>query len=145
MDAHSGYHLWSEQYDRDVRDLFAVQDEIAHAIVSALRVRLAGEPPPTTVSAEVTERQTYLLYLQGRFAWHQRNYASLQRAVELYQTALARDPRYALAYAGLGDVYAVLPLYGTMRADSAYGLAEQAARRALALDSTLASRTPPSG
>jgi len=138
VDARTGYHLWTEQYDRDLRDLFGVQDEIAKSIVIALRPRLGGAAEPVTPPSQIAAPEAYLLYLQGRFAWHQRGAASIRRAIALYRSALAKDSDYVLAYAGLADAYAVLPIYETVRSDSIYDLAESAARHALSLDSSLA-------
>jgi TolB-like protein/DNA-binding SARP family transcriptional activator len=132
IDTRAGYQLWGEQYDRTLDDVFKVEDEITHAVVGALAMRLtADEHAPADPDA-------YLLYLQGRYAWHERTAESLHRAVRDFELAIAKDPRYAPAYAGLADVYVVLPLYESTPAPIAYGDAIVSAQRALALDSTLA-------
>ncbi|HVQ47320.1 MAG TPA: tetratricopeptide repeat protein, partial [Gemmatimonadales bacterium] len=132
-----GYHLWAEAYDRDLSDVFAVQEEIAQAIVGALRVKLSGEATAMVVrtTADLT---AYDLYLRGRHAVNQRTGASLLQAVEYFEQAVARDPRFAQAYAGLADAYVLLPGYSVSNSSEAWPKGRAAAERALALDSTLA-------
>jgi eukaryotic-like serine/threonine-protein kinase len=140
VDARTGYHLWSDEYDRRLKDVFAVQGELARAIVGALRGRFnlpSGEgtgllaPPPTNLEA-------HDLYLQGRYEWNQRTYESLRRAAGYFSRSVARDSTYAQAYSGLADTYGRLPLFGPVRPREAYAQSERAAERALALDSALA-------
>ena len=132
-----GYHLWAEAYDRDLRDVFAVQGEIARAIAGALRVKLSGEPTALVVrpTADLT---AYDLYLKGRHGLNQRTGASLLQAVNYFEQAIARDPRFAQAYAGLADAYVLLPGYSVRKSSEAWPKGRAAAERALALDSTLA-------
>lgn len=138
IDTQSGFHLWSETYERRLEDIFAVQDEIAQAIVDRLRIQLAPaeqkmaqhERPPT---ANV---EAYELYLQGRAIWKRRGKDNLLRAVDLYQAALGKDPAFARASAAIASSYVVLPGY-TREPDDEDGyfkLAEEAARRALSID-----------
>jgi len=137
IDVKDGYHLWAEAYDRDLSDVFAVQEEIAQAIVGALRVKLSGEATAMVVrtTADLT---AYDLYLRGRHAVNQRTGASLLQAVEYFEQAVARDPRFAQAYAGLADAYVLLPGYSVSNSSEAWPKGRAAAERALALDSTLA-------
>jgi TolB-like protein/Flp pilus assembly protein TadD len=137
VDARSGYRLWSDEYDRTLKDVFAVQDELAGAIVGALRSRFklpGGEdtgllaPPPANLEA-------HDLYLQGRYEANKRTYESLRRAADYFSRSVARDSNYAQAYTGLADTYARLPLFGPVRPSDAYAQSERAAKRALALDS----------
>ena len=132
-----GYQLWSDSYDRDLADVFAVQENIARAIVGALRVRLAGRPdsafaPPTRDLA------AYDAYLKGRFAWNQRTDTSLPEAVRYFEEAIVHDSNFAQAYAGLSDAYLLLPSYSGVSPGVAWPKAKAAALRALALDSNLA-------
>jgi len=138
IDAGAGYDLWSESYDREVTDVFAVQENIARAIVGALRVRLGG-PDSALVTRPTRDIAAYDLYLKGRFAWNQRTSAAVPEAVQYFEQAVARDPRFAEAYAGLADVYLLLPTFGGTPPSEAWPKAKAAAERALALDSTLAS------
>jgi adenylate cyclase len=132
-----GYHLWAESYDRDLRDVFAVQEEIAQAIVGALRVKLSVEATAMVVrpTADLT---AYDLYLKGRHAVNQRSSGSLVQAVAYFEQAIARDPRFAQAFAGLADAYVLLPGYSVTKSSEAWPKGRAAAERALALDSTLA-------
>ena len=138
IDAETGFHLWSETYDRRLEDIFTVQDEIATAIVSRLRIELAPEDQKATVREKppTQNMQAYELYLQGRAAWKRRGEANLRRAIDLYQAALGRDPAFARASAALASAYVVLPGYTKDEDDDAKyeELAENAARQALSLD-----------
>ena len=132
-----GFMLWSETFEREATDLFQLQDELARSITEALRPRLAALGAAVPVERGTEDLQAYDLYLQGRYLWHQRGAGPLRRASELFHQAIARDSGFARAWAGLGDALALLPLYGGA-APPAEVSAESAARRALALDSTLA-------
>ncbi len=138
MDAEQGVQLWSETYDRELADVFAVQDELSRAIVSALKVTLAGDQDVPLVSRPTQSLEAYNLYLQGRYSWNQRTEAGLKQAVRYFEQAITMDSGYAQAYAGLADAYVLLPERGPTRPAEVYPKAEAAALRALALDSTLA-------
>jgi TolB-like protein/tetratricopeptide (TPR) repeat protein len=138
VDTETGFHLWSETYDRQLEDIFQVQDEIAQNIVEELQLELAPEQqqiaqrekPPTQ------DLEAYELYLQGRAIWKRRGEENIRRAIELYQAALSHDPSFARAHAALASAYVVLPGYTKAKddADEFQGLAETSARQALALD-----------
>jgi TolB-like protein/Tfp pilus assembly protein PilF len=138
IDTQTGFHLWSETYDRRLEDIFAVQDEIAQAIVDKLRIQLApGDQAFAQREKAPTQNvEAYQLYLQGRAIWKRRGEENLQRAIELYQSALARDPAFARANAALASAYVVLPGYTKAERDEEkyFQLAENAARQALAID-----------
>jgi eukaryotic-like serine/threonine-protein kinase len=138
VSAKDGYQLWSESYDRSVADVFAVQEDIARAIVSALRVRLVGGADSTLATHPTTDLVAYDLYLKGRFAWNQRTEASIPEAAQYFEQATKRDPNFARAYAGLSDANLLLPSYASVSPAIAWPRARAAATRALALDSTLA-------
>jgi len=139
VDAQSGYHLWSETFDREMSDIFAVQDEIARAIVSVLRLKLAGrEAGGTLVQAPTQNLEAYDLYLKARFAWNERSPRGVSQATAYLQEAIAKDPNFALAYAGLADVYAVSATVLRRPLTEFAPRTESAARKALALDGTLA-------
>jgi tetratricopeptide (TPR) repeat protein len=126
-----GFNLWSEQYDRELDDIFAVQKEIAISIADRLKVTLVGLEPPTE------NVEAYDLYLKGRFFWARRG-EGLNRARDFFGQALAIDPDFALAHAGLADVYSLLGFYGGLRPEESMPQAKAAAERALELDDTLA-------
>jgi serine/threonine-protein kinase len=115
MNAREGTQLWSERYDRDLDDIFAIQDEIARGIVEQLKVTLGLEHSTARLVAPPTDDlEAYQLYLRGREAAHVRSPASLRRAREYFRQALARDPNYARAYLGLADAYVGLGVYQYM-------------------------------
>ena len=132
--AHDGRVLWAERYDRDVQDVFQVQDEIARAIATALRATLTGSGS----TAATEDLEAYDLYLKGRYFWSRRGSEGLAKAIEYFNRAVARDSSFARAHAGLSMAYAVLPVFQTVDTDSVTVLAERSAARALALDSSLA-------
>jgi TolB-like protein/Tfp pilus assembly protein PilF len=137
VNTRDGYQLWADEYDREVADVFAVQDDIARAITGALKVRLAGGPV-TTAPPPTEDTEAHDLYLKGRFAWNQRTADGMREAVRYLEQAVARDPNYARALAALADAYVlVIPYSGAPRA-ATWAKAQEAARKALALDSTLA-------
>jgi TolB-like protein/Tfp pilus assembly protein PilF len=132
-----GYPLWSDTYDRDAGDAFAIQQEIARSIAQTLRVKLVGAGAEAT-GREEADAQGYDLYLLGRYAWYRRTEDGLRTAAKLFEQAVAQSPNYARAHAGLADAYAVLGFYDYLRPREAFPRAEAAARRAIALDPTLA-------
>jgi serine/threonine protein kinase/Tfp pilus assembly protein PilF len=138
VDAADGYQLWSETYERELEDVFAVQDEIARAIVGALKLQLGGEEAKPLVTRATADFEAYSLYLQGRYLWNQRTGEALERAARFFEQAIAKDPRYARAHAGLADTYILLPFYGNAPAKETHAKARRAAETALSLDSTLA-------
>ena len=135
-----GYHLWADQYDRELQDVFQVQDDLARAIVGALRVplKLTNRSDTALVTVGTVDPAAHDLYLQGRFFWNQRTYESLRTAVRYFERAIERDSSYAEAYAALADAYVVFPAYYVSAPAQGYPKAKAAALRALALDSTLA-------
>ncbi|HMA38595.1 MAG TPA: hypothetical protein VKP10_00870, partial [Gemmatimonadales bacterium] len=128
---------WSDEYERDAGDVFAVQDEIAHAVIDTLRVRLAGGPGMALVKRSTGSTEAHDLYLQGRYFFAKRDSAALRRAQDFFARAIARDSGYALAYAGLSDCYSHASVFGYVAPRDIYPQAKAAALRALALDSTL--------
>lgn len=129
-----GYRLWSDTYDRELEDVFAIQEEISRAITARLTGTLVDGRQLATADREVRDPEAYDLYLRGRFAWHQRTPQGLARAIEFFQQATTRAPGYARAHAGLADAYAVAAFYDYLAPREAYPKAEAAARRALAID-----------
>jgi TolB-like protein/DNA-binding SARP family transcriptional activator/Tfp pilus assembly protein PilF len=138
IDGRADGHLWSETFDRDLEDVFAVQSEIAGIVAEAMRVRLVrphrAEPPPTR------SPEAHDLYLRGLFHWNRRSATDLGLAVGFFEQATRIDPAYARAWAGLALAYAVIPIGFTpaMPQDEAWSRMDAAADRALALDPTLA-------
>ena len=136
--AGDGLVLWSDRFDREVGDVFAVQDEIAAAVVSALRGRLGTRDSSALAPRGTSDLAAYDAYLKGRFAWSKRGERGLRDAIAFFGTAVERDPSFARGHAGLAMAYVVIPFFArSFPADSALPLAERSAERALALDSTL--------
>ena len=137
INATTGYHLWSDEYDRDAGDVFAVQDEITRAIVGALRLKLSGTANAALVKPATGNAEAHDLYLQGRYFFAKRDSTSLRKAQDYFERAIADDPSYALAYAGLSDAYSHRAVFGYVPPHDIHSKAKQAVLRALALDSTL--------
>jgi len=133
-----GYHLWSERYDREMDDVFAIQDEIATTIADRLKVTLAGTSDESLVKPATENMEAYQLYLKGRYMWNKRTKDGLEQAVEFFNQAIERDAGYALAYSGLADAYLVIGAYGHMPRPEARRKAQEAAEKAIELDETLA-------
>jgi TolB-like protein/Flp pilus assembly protein TadD len=143
INARDGYHIWSEQYDREIEDVFEIQDEIARTIVNRLKVRLTAAQDQALGTRHTQNVEAYELYLRGRHCWYRWNIKGmLEKAIRHYQHALAKDPDYALAYHGLADAYSVPGLWGFQPPSAALPKALAAATRAVELAPDLAeSRT----
>ncbi len=141
IDAETGYHLWSNTYDRELKDIFAVQDEISAEIVKALKVTLGTpeEGPVVARASPPTENlDAYQLYLQARHQWKRRGEPPIRRSIELLQQALELDPDFARAYSGLAAAYVVLPGYAGEEPEAYLTKAMEAAQQALSRDPNLA-------
>ncbi len=133
--ARTGLVLWSDRFERDAQDVFAVQDDIAQAIVRALQVTLAGGAAPAPTAARGTnDLEAYDLYQRGMYLYERRG-PSLLRAREYFQQAIARDPQFARAYAALGLAWIQLALYSIVSTVEVVPPAVAASERAVALDS----------
>ena len=132
--ADDGYHLWSNTYDRELVNIFAIQDEIAQSIAEALKVTLDIKTGATGNLTGTTSTEAYDAYLRGMNQWHLRTEESLNNSVDLFGQAIAIDPQFAKAYAGLALTYAIYMDYTDMPFTEAFALAKSAAERALALD-----------
>jgi eukaryotic-like serine/threonine-protein kinase len=131
-----GYHLWSDRYDRELKDIFAVQDEISQAVVSALREKLVGAPAGQLVTRATENPEAYDLYLKGRYHWSRWRADAMSTAAELFERATVKDPNYAAAWAGLADASALLCHWTTAPRD-VWAKAKRAALTALELDPDL--------
>ena len=128
--AHDSAQVWSESYDRNDADVFAVQDEIAAAVVGQLKIKLMGEPP----HAQKTDAQAYALFLKARQAGRRGDAKGLEEAVTLYRQAIDIDPRYAPAWVGLSSNYANQANSGLRPMDEGFRLAREAVDKALEID-----------
>ncbi|HEY6224214.1 MAG TPA: protein kinase, partial [Gemmatimonadales bacterium] len=132
-----GYHLWSERYDRELEDVFAIQDEIAGNIVRALRVVLSDAEKRAIEKAPTANVQAYDYYLRGRQFFHQFRRTGMQFARRMFERAIEVDPGYAIAYAGVADCCSFLYMYWDGSKANLEG-ADSASRKALELDPELA-------
>ncbi len=134
--ARTGLVLWNDSFERDAKDVFAVQDDIAQAIVRALQVTLAGGAAPAATAARGTnDLEAYDLYQRGMYLYERRG-PSLLRARDYFQQAIARDPQFARAHAALGQTWIQLAIYNFVEYIDALPKAAAASERAVALDST---------
>jgi TolB-like protein/DNA-binding winged helix-turn-helix (wHTH) protein/Flp pilus assembly protein TadD len=130
-------HLWAQSYEREARDVLGLQREVAAAITQAIEVKLQPDERRRLAQAREVDPAAYEAYLKGRFYWSQRSPETTLKAVEYFQEAIARDPSYAPAYAGLSDAYRMFDVQGLGAPREVMPRAEAAARKALALDDTL--------
>jgi serine/threonine-protein kinase len=137
-DATNGYHLWSGTFDKDVREIFQVQEEIAQAIVGVLRVKLALNRPTPLVKAYTGDIETYTLYLKGLQNFNSPNPEGYRLAIDYFEQAIARDPAYAPAYAGLAEAYYRLSRRYDEVPKEAMLKTKRAALKALQIDDSLA-------
>ena len=138
VDARDNSQLWGEQYERKLADVLAVQRAITQEITEKLRLPLAGADQNLVNKRYTENAEAYQLYLKGRYFWNKRTGAALQKAVEYFNQAVAKDPAYAQAYAGLADCYSLYSTYEVSSGNDSFPKAEEAAMKALALDDTLA-------
>ena len=133
-----GSELWGSHYERKAADITQLQGDIARDVTKRLRVQLSGEQQQRLGSAGTTNPEAYRLYLEGRQLWYGRTTEGLKKSVDLFQQAITADPNYALAYAGLGETYDVIPSYRAGITSRQAGLlADAATRKALELDESL--------
>ena len=138
IDAADGYHIWSERYDRDMQDIFEVQDEITLAVVDALKLKLLGAEKQAVLKRHTNDPEAYQLYLQGRFFFYKRTPEGFQKAIECFEKAIKIDSHYAIAVSGLADCYTFFGFYEVLAPAEAKAKASDAAFGALELDDTLA-------
>ena len=133
-------HLWADTYDRKLTDIFAVETEIAKTIADTLQAKLTGSEKIAITTKPTENPEAHELYLKGRYFWNRRTPENLKKAADYFQQAIGKDPKYALAYAGLADCHVLLPAYpglgNTPRDELPKAL--EAARKAVDLDDTLA-------
>ena len=131
--------VWSDMFEREMKDVFAVQDEISAAIAEALGAKIAAQQAQIAqLERGTSDDEAYDLYLRGRHFFEQRGENALRRALALFRQSAERDPEFARARAGIAGVYSVLPLYSRTSPDSVFDPGFSAATRAIELDSTLA-------
>jgi DNA-binding winged helix-turn-helix (wHTH) protein/Tfp pilus assembly protein PilF len=133
-----GTQLWGEQYQRKPADIFEVQAEIAREVSDKLQLRLTGKQKKQLAKRYTENTDAYHLYLKGRYFWSKRTSEALTTGIEFFRKAIAIDPGYALAYAGLADSYAIIAFYANLPPKPAFEEAQKANAKALELDDSLA-------
>src|SRR6266540_1270119 len=131
-------HLWADTYDRKLTDIFAVETEIAKTVADVLQAKLTGSEQHVIAARPTENTEAHQLYLKGRFFWNKRTGNDLKKSIDYFEQAIAADPNYALAYAGVADGYVWLPGYTAGTPRDSYPKAKAAAKKALELDDTLA-------
>jgi len=138
VDTGSGFRIWGDVYDRPMADLLAVQDEIAREICDRLRFKLSGAERRRVAKAPTQNPEAYQAYLKGRFFWNKWTTEAIKTAIEFYEHAIAIDPGYALAWAGIADAWSAMGGIKAVPPAEAFPKAKAAASRALELDPALA-------
>jgi len=138
VDTRTGDQLWGEQYNRKQADLISLQGDVSRDVATKLGSKLSGADEQKVARNYTQNTEAYQLYLQGRFFANKRTPQTIQKAIEFYQQAIAKDPNYALGYAGLSDGYGLLSYYSSEPTPTFLVKAREAALRALSLDNNLA-------
>lgn len=133
-----GASLWAQSFEENPQRVFALEDAVAERIADSMSISLSGEQKKRMTGGQTEDAAAYQLYLRGRYFWNKRTKDGLQRSITYYDQAVAEDPKYALAYAGLADSYGLLGSYGVESASQADPRAKAAAVKALQLDDSLA-------
>ena len=137
IEAPTDYHLWAASYERDLRDVLSMQEEVTRAIASEIRVNLSAQEQARLANTRPIDPEAYRLYLKGRYYWNKRSLEGFQKAIEYFQQATAKDPAYALAYVGLADTYTYFSFFDVVPPREAMPNAKAAAARALEIDDSL--------
>lgn len=130
-------HLWARSYERDLRDIIALQGDVARAIAAEIQIKLTPLDQARLARTRAVNPQAYEAYVRGLYFWNKRSDAALLKSIEYFEQAIAKDPNFALAYAGLADSYAVLGFEGGLSANEAFPKANAAVGKALEIDDTL--------
>jgi adenylate cyclase len=133
-----GSHIWSERYDRDIKDVFAIQDEISLAIADNLKVKLLSEPKTIIQKRHSDNIEAYSLYLKGTYYWQMLTAEGYRKAAECFEQALQIDPDYALAYIGFGYVIGMSTFWGNVPPNEGFPKANEYVNKAIKIDRTLA-------
>jgi serine/threonine-protein kinase len=138
IDSQTSEHLWAESYDRDLKDVLAIQSDISKTVAEALRVKLLDREKSVIESNRTVNSQAYTLYLKGRYYWNERTKDAVSKAMKYFEESIKVDPRSAPSYSGLADCYTVATNYGWMTPAVAQPKAREYASKAVEIDDTLA-------
>ncbi len=138
VDVNGNRQIWGSQYTQRVTDLLAIQQQISQQISEKLRLQLTGEEIQRLNKQSTGDAEAYQLYLQGRYQWNKRTLEGLQQSIDYFNQAIQKDPRYALAYAGQADAYALMTDFNVLPAREVIPKLQAAAAKAIELDNNLA-------
>ena len=139
IEASADKHLWAQSYEGELRDTLTLQNQVARAIAEQIRISLNPQEEGALKNTKVVNPEAYVAYLKGRYFWNKRTAEGLTKAIEYFNEAIAKDPTYSQAYAGLADSYALVGNsdFAVLSARDAYPKAKAAAIKALELDNSL--------
>ena len=137
VNVEDGYHLWSEKYDRDMEDIFEIQDEISLAIVDKLKVKLFGKEKTTLLKRQTNNLETFNLFRKGRYFLNRRDAGDMTKALQCFERAIEKDKNYVFPLVGIADTYSSIGVYGIIPPKEAFSKAKTAANRALEIDDRL--------
>jgi len=138
INVEDGYHIWSGQFDRELKDIFDIQEEISLTIVDHLKLKLLKGEKEKILKRPTEDHEAYDCYLKGRYFWYRRYEKGFQRGLQYFQQAIEKDPGYALAHVAIGDTFGYLGLFSFMPPHQAYARDKVAANKALEIDPELA-------
>ncbi len=138
IDVASGYHIWSEKFDRELEDVFAIQDEISLAVVEHLKVQLGIGGKARLIKRYTDDPVAYGLYLKGRYFWNRRHEGGMQQAIACFEEAIEKDPLYTPAHVGVADSYGQMAVWSLMRPRDAFEKGKEALAKGIQIDDTLA-------
>jgi len=138
VNVEDGYHIWSGQFDREMKDIFDIQEEIALAIVDQLKLKMLKGEKDKILKRTTDDPEAYEFYLKGLHFWRRRYERGLQKSLQFFQMATQKDPGYALPYVGIADAFGILGIYGFVEPHQAYARARAAANKALEIDPEIA-------
>jgi len=138
VNVQDGYHIWSGRFDREMKDIFDIQEEISLTIVDHLKLKLLTSEKERILKRPTDDHEAYDCYLKGRYFWYRRYERGMQRGLQYFQQAIEKDPGYALAHVGIADTFGSLGLFSFMPPNQAYSRAKAAAKKALEIAPELA-------
>ena len=138
IDSRTSEHLWAESYERELRDIFAIQSEVSNTVAQALKVHLTSLEKVLIGKKQTLSPEAHTLYMKGRFYWNERSKEKIDKALVYFKKAVELDPGFALAYSGISDCYSVAVDYGWVNPDTGYPLAKENALKAIEIDDSLA-------
>ncbi|HUI23824.1 MAG TPA: adenylate/guanylate cyclase domain-containing protein [Nitrososphaerales archaeon] len=138
IDVNNDSHVWTQAYDRELDDIFAIQTDIANQVAEALKVRILPDERLQIERVPTRNTEALSLYLKGRYYWNERTKESVGKAVKYFEEAVKRDPKFALAYSGIADCYSIYGAFGWLKPEDAFPRSKEYAMRALEIDPILA-------